>query len=69
MDHHQNPKNHPDQLAVMRTVVPRSASGRETDEHTELVESELEFANNEQDRWRGTDLSRAGSSRSNFRQR
>lgn len=70
VDHHQNPINHRDELATMRTVVPKSASNRKMDEHTELVEPDLDFVDDdERDRRRETrinDRSRASSSR-NFR--
>jgi hypothetical protein len=69
VDHHQNPINLRDQLTTMRTVVPRSASGRETDEHALLVGPDLEFSDYDRDRRRGTGINRAGSSRSSFRGR
>jgi len=68
VDHHQNPVNHLDQLATMRKVVPRSASGRQTDELAVLVEPDLEFSDDDRDRRRGTGI-RAGSSRSSLRGR
>lgn len=64
VDHHQNPVNHRDELEAMKTAIPRHGSSMAPDELTELVKPDLEFADDELDRRRGTGvdgLDRSGS--------
>lgn len=66
VDHHQNPVNHRDELEAMKTAIPRHGNSTASDELTELVKPDLDFADDELDR-RRVGFSRSGSA--NFRPR